>query len=380
MNATVPGVKVAKMMHDFGVSRRHTIILDLPLSLTPMNFLKNERLIHFDPGAPSRFGIFPRHSPEKTRWFESPTASCIFHTANTWDDATVVDNEERTIAVNMLSCRLTSASIIYSAGDITAPRIERATVEQEEDLCQLYYHRFDLSSTQSNTISHQWALSAIPFDFPTLRDSAQMTNARYIYGCSTSRATFNVALGRGVKIDCLVKVDVHTLVQRGLASPPTQIRGCVDTRSMPEVIQSKDPNDPIKVFQLPPNWYGQEASFVPRINGTSEDDGWIVLYVFDESQLDGEGMAPMNATSELWIIDARSMQDIVARIHLPTRVPYGFHGKWFDEEVILNQKPIETIRSFSSLSAKSDELLEGNMTPLRRALSHFRRGVQDLVD
>jgi len=54
VSATVPGIKSAKMMHDFGVSLRHTAIMDLPLSLDPRNLARNEPVISYDPSSRSR--------------------------------------------------------------------------------------------------------------------------------------------------------------------------------------------------------------------------------------------------------------------------------------------------------------------------------------
>ncbi|KAI7131616.1 carotenoid oxygenase, partial [Hortaea werneckii] len=84
LNRAVSGVYGAKMMHDFGVSRSHTVIMDLPLSLDPMNQLKGLPPVAYDSSKPSRFGVFPRWNPENVTWFETD-ACCIFHTANTWD-------------------------------------------------------------------------------------------------------------------------------------------------------------------------------------------------------------------------------------------------------------------------------------------------------
>jgi hypothetical protein len=171
-----------------------------------------------------------------------------------------------------------------------------------------------------------------------------MSASRYIYGCSVSDSTFGAALGRAVKIDSLVKVDATALIHRTQRSPPTSITGCVDIRTVSEIIASKDPNDPIKIFKLPTGFYAQESRFVPRVNGDSEDDGWILSYVFDENQLDENGNAGPYAKSELWIIKAVEMKEVVCRVKLPQRVPYGLHGNWFSEEEILNQRPVETIR------------------------------------
>lgn len=357
VNRPVPGIGSAKMMHDFGVSSTHTIIMDLPLSLDPLNLAKNKPVVAYDPTSRSRFGVFPRHRPQDVRWFET-NPCCIFHTANSWNstDPSSVNAFPGLEMVNMLACRLTSASLVFSAGDLAAPTPTHGIPadQQEEEQCRLYYYQFCLPQSSGkanlivgndNLIAHQWALSAIPFEFPSLRDSVSMSAAKYIYGCSVSDTSFGAALGRAVKINSLVKMDVETLIERGIRDPPTQIIGCVDIRDISEVLASLDPLDPIKVFKMPKGWYAQEACFVPRANGVSEDDGWILSYVFDESQLLEDGECRSDAKSELWIIDAKNMTDVVARVHLPQRVPYGLHGNWFSEEDIQGQRPVDTLRT-----------------------------------
>ena len=349
-------MRSAKMMHDFGVSSHYTIIMDLPLSLDPVNLVKNKPVVAYDPSGVSRFGVFPRYQPNNVTWFET-NPCCIFHTANSWDSG-VQDpiSKHSDSTVNMLACRLTSASLVFSAGALAAP-VPTCTVskyEKEEEQCRLYYYEFHLNPPQDleisdrsdsrNVILNQWALAAIPFEFPTLNDSRSMSAARFIYGCSVEGTSFGAALGRAVKIGSLVKVDVGTLIAKGKSDPPAQITGCVDTRNMSEILASKDPDDPIRVFKMPTGWYAQESRFVPRANGDSEDDGWLLSYVFDESQLDADGECPNDAKSELWIIDAKTMSDVVARVYLPQRVPYGLHGNWISEEQILNQRPIAKIR------------------------------------
>ena len=346
-NAAIPGIKSAKMMHDFGVSLTHTVIMDLPLSLDPWNLARNEPVVSYDASGCSRFGVFPRWNPERIRWFET-NPCCIFHTANTWDETTINPSTRapETVAINMLACRLTSAALVFCAGDITAPIPKAAschTYPPEEEQCRLYYYCFSLAGSK-NIIADQFALCSIPFEFPSIRESTSMTAARYIYGCSVSEGSFGAALGRAVKIDCLVKVDATKLIERGKHTRPTPVVGCVDNRTVPEILATKDPKDPIKIFKLPMGFYAQESRFVPRQYGKSEDDGWILSYVFDESQLDADGNAGLTAKSELWVIDAREMQEVVCKVQLPQRVPYGLHGNWFSEEEIQSQRPIETIR------------------------------------
>ena len=347
LNAPIPGVASAKMMHDFGVSFDHTVIMDLPLSLDPMNLVKNKPVVSYDPKVQSRFGVFPRHWPQQIRWFKTK-ACCIFHTVNTWDEQRTqkLTGEIKTTAVNMLACRLTSASLIFSAGDVAAPQPTSFDVGDEEEQCRLYYYRFSLADKQENEITHQFGLSAIPFEFPSIREDKGMAKTKYVYGTSISKGTFGAALGRAVKIDCLVKIDAETLIKRGnKATNLEPIRGCVDMRSVQEILRTNDKEDPISIFQLPPGWYAQEPRFVPRRDGTGEDDGWLLTYVFDESQLDTSGECGPEAKSELWIIDAKDMKTVVARVHLTQRVPYGLHGSFFNEQKVKSQRPIDTIRS-----------------------------------
>ena len=359
LNRPVPGIASAKMMHDFGVSKTHTIIMDLPLSLDPLNLAKNKPVVAYDPTSRSRFGVFPRYQPQNIRWFET-NPCCIFHTANSWN--TIIRGAspcDYTESVNMLCCRLTSAALVFSAGNLPVPQpiLSIPADEQEEEQCRLYYYQFELSSnTSENTILHQWALATIPFEFPTLRDSVCMSAAKYIYGCSVRGTTFGAALGRAVKINSLVKIDVETLIAKAKHDPPTPIRGCVDQRDIDTIASSYDPNDPIKVFMMPEGCYTQEPRFVPRVNSTSEDDGWLLAYVFDESsQLGADGEAKPDAKSELWIIDAKHMTDVMCKIRLPQRVPYGLHGNWISEEEIGGQRPIERLRSMPSAKAVTSD-------------------------
>jgi carotenoid cleavage dioxygenase-like enzyme len=382
VNAPIPGITSAKMMHDFGVSQSHTVIMDLPLSLDPRNLARGKPAVHYDPLGQSRFGVFPRWHPEEVRWFET-SACCIFHTANTWDEISPVNDE--VMAVSMLACRMTSASLVYSAGDVAPPIPSSSSPlgddddESDQEQCRLYYLHFDLSSpTPHNNIIHQFALSSIPFEFPSMREDICMSPARYIYGCSVSNASFGAALGRAVKIDCLVKIDVQALICRGIANPPTAVTGCVDTRTVREILQSDEPDDAIQIFKFPRGFYVQEPRFVPRESGDSEDDGWLLTYVFDESQLDAQGQAPERARSELWVIDARGMRDVVARVALPQRVPYGLHGGWFGAEQVANQRPVETVRRLPVAEEEEGGVVPGASQVDAVRLSLLRKGLRSL--
>ena len=68
--------------------------------------------------------------------------------------------------------------------------------------------------------------------------------------------------------------------------------------------------------------YGGEAVFAPRLNASSEDDGWLLTYIYDEN----------TQTSELVVVNAQDVTgETVARVIIPQRVPYGFHAAWVTE-------------------------------------------------
>ena len=69
-----------------------------------------------------------------------------------------------------------------------------------------------------------------------------------------------------------------------------------------------------------------EPFFVARKNATSEDDGWVVALVHDaeyeNSDFGGRG-------TEMVIIDSKKFEEgPVARLRMPTYVPFGVHGSW----------------------------------------------------
>ncbi len=62
-----------------------------------------------------------------------------------------------------------------------------------------------------------------------------------------------------------------------------------------------------------------EPVFVPRHADADEDDGWVLAYLYDGDK----------DSSDVVILNAQDFSgEPVATIHLPRRVPFGFHGNW----------------------------------------------------
>ena len=70
---------------------------------------------------------------------------------------------------------------------------------------------------------------------------------------------------------------------------------------------------------LGPHAHPAEFVFAESSASAGEDEGYTMGFVYDSA----------NDSSDLVILDATNMAaDPVARIHLPQRVPFGFHGSW----------------------------------------------------
>jgi carotenoid cleavage dioxygenase-like enzyme len=74
-----------------------------------------------------------------------------------------------------------------------------------------------------------------------------------------------------------------------------------------------------EVHDFGPGRTSLEPVFVPREGATAEDDGWVLAYVHDAA----------TDRSDVVVLDAQDFTgEPVATVHLPVRVPYGFHGNW----------------------------------------------------
>ncbi|MGH8059695.1 MAG: carotenoid oxygenase family protein [Candidatus Entotheonellia bacterium] len=74
------------MMHDFAVTARHTLFMDLPMPFSIERRQRGEPMLKFEPELGARFGILPRHGTgQDIQWFEA--SSCyVFHTLNAYED------------------------------------------------------------------------------------------------------------------------------------------------------------------------------------------------------------------------------------------------------------------------------------------------------
>jgi carotenoid cleavage dioxygenase len=81
-----------------------------------------------------------------------------------------------------------------------------------------------------------------------------------------------------------------------------------------------------QTFDHGPGRAAGEPVFVGKQDGVDEDDGWLITYVHDHAK----------QTAEFVVMDAQDFArtDYVARVPLPQRVPFGFHGNWVSDRSV----------------------------------------------
>jgi carotenoid cleavage dioxygenase len=80
-----------------------------------------------------------------------------------------------------------------------------------------------------------------------------------------------------------------------------------------------------EVRSFGPGTYAGEGVFVAESDRAGEDEGWVLSVVYDEGR-DG---------SDVVILDGSDFTGAeVARVQLPQRVPFGFHGSWVPDGAV----------------------------------------------
>ncbi len=278
------------MMHDFAITRRFAIFLDLPATFNLARVGRGEPMLKFEPDLGARFGLLPRDgSTTEVKWFSG--APCfMFHTLNAWEEG-----EE----VVLLGCRMEKYPDVLGTGASNGRTVEDLSPAEAS---RLYRWRFNVATG---------AVREEPLDdrgceFPRINDQLLGAAARWGYA---------MPLDTGG----LVRYDLQTGTRAEHRYGPGRHggEGVFVPRPSSQAANSQSAVKP--------------AADQPTESRQAEDHGWLLNYVFDEAQ----------GKSELVIVDARDFTGPpVARVLLPCRVPYGFHGAWVSEEQLARQQPL----------------------------------------
>jgi carotenoid cleavage dioxygenase len=94
------------------------------------------------------------------------------------------------------------------------------------------------------------------------------------------------------------------------------------TQSASALVQYDLARGEVKTHEFGPGCAPGEGVFVPTSAEASEDEGWVLSFVYD----------PARDGSTLVVLDAASFDGPpVATVELPQRVPFGFHGNWIPD-------------------------------------------------
>jgi carotenoid cleavage dioxygenase len=254
------------MMHDFALTERYVVLLDLPVTFSMDAAAAGSRLPYvWNPAHPPRVGLLPRAgATREVRWFEVDPC-WVFHTLNAYDDGdrVVVD-----------LCPYAGSFDLSALSGEGAPTLERWTVDPA-----------------SGTVRRQ-CLDDRGQEFPRVDERVVSRPHRYGYSAvsgEVGRATVAMdgTFADGAFADALLKHDLAT--------------GTAQAHSFPR------------------NATVGEAVFAPSAPDAAEDDGYVMAFVHD----------PDRGAADLVVLSAQDFAaPPVARVHLPARVPLGFHGSW----------------------------------------------------
>ena len=252
---TVPG---PTMMHDFMITVKHALFLDLPVVFDVEAAMRGTMPFKWSDDYGARVGIMPRTGTNAdVKWFEVEPCY-VFHGMNAWDDGDKVVFD---------ACRM--SEIWRDAGDMSVG----------DGKSSLHRFSFDLSTG----VTKEETLDGRGMEFPRVADARVGQRNRFGYAVVLkSPDSGGLGFGGYYKID-------HE-------------KGSVEVRELGEGIGVG------------------EAVFVPAPGADGDsDEGWLMSYIHDDR----------TGASELQIVDAGDFTGkAVARVKLPQRVPFGFHGSW----------------------------------------------------
>lgn len=257
---SVPGFA---FLHDFALTPNYAIFFQNPVSFNPLGYLLGfhgaAQSLKFDPKSTTKALIIPRDGVSPVQVIE--TDPCfVFHHSNAFE-------QEGQIIID---------SIRYS---------EFPSLKGGDDYLQVNFNqvppgqlwRYTLDLTTQAAASE--CLISRSVEFPVLHPERVGRPYRYSFIGAVHTSTGNAPL------QALLKKDWHTGTEQ-LAS-------------------------------FAPRGFGGEPVFVPKPGGTEEDDGWLLLLVYNAAR----------GCSDLAILDGQDLRQI-ARIKLDHHIPYGLHGSF----------------------------------------------------
>lgn len=258
-------------LHDMAITPNYCIFFQNPVVFNPLPFVLGLRgaaeCIKFVPNRPTQVILIPRNgNKEEVKVLEGD--SCfVFHHANAWE-------EEGEIFVDSICYE--SFPDVEPGGDFRELNFDSIPAGE------LWRFRLNL---QEETVEKE-VIETRCCEFPTLHPERVGQPYRYLYIGAAEAESGNAPLQVILKID--------------LVSGERQI------------------------WSAAPRGFVGEPVFVPRNSLDSEDDGWLLVLMYDAA----------NHRSDVVILEARDItKGPVARLHLKCHIPYGLHGSFASDIV-----------------------------------------------
>ena len=256
------------LMHDCWITERYLVVYDLPVRIAIEALGVSNELFTWDPTLPSRIGLIDRRGPAAPPKWFDIEPCAIFHTLNGYEEGAKV------ILEGFRFDRLFDQDKVSGVGDSPS-----------------YLHRWTLDLDTGR--STEESLDDEPGELPMVDPRRLGRYNRYSYWLGFELGEHNKAGYRQLAwtFDTICKQDRTTGEIMRIPAPD----GCA---------------------------YG-ELSFVPRAPDSDEDDGWLVGFRY---RLDG-------GLTDLVVLPSQALASgPIAEVHLPVRVPMGFHGSWAPED------------------------------------------------
>ncbi len=248
----------ASMIHDAGVTATRFVVLDLPVVFDLTLALQGRSMpFRWDAEAGARLGVTDRagDGDADVTWV-SIDPCYVFHVLNAWD-------EGDDVVLDVLR---------YDAAFDTGPGRSLASSHP-------FLTRWRIEPGVPRV--REQPLDDLPVEFPRIADATVGRRNRYGYATVLGDDPAVPSFGGLVKYD----LDRDTTTR----------------------------------FDPGPNRAAGEAVFVMAGDGRNEDEGWVLVPVYDAT----------TDRSDVVVLDATSFAGPpVATVHLPARIPFGFHGSW----------------------------------------------------
>jgi carotenoid cleavage dioxygenase-like enzyme len=251
-------LEFSTFLHDFAITKNYSVFMVNPLVFDMDGIWEGKTGFKFEREKGSSFLLIPRHCKDTKDIIELKTKGFFaFHTMNAFEEST---NE-----IKFSACK-------YMEGNPLSFELKESEVDSKIkiDLCEWTLN------LKTKEVTEETLISDINVEFPIISQSL---------------------VGQKNQFSYFLKGEGFGIVKYNSKSKKT------------------------KVFDYEKGFFGGEPFFVPRQNGKSEDDGYLMNFVWDSK----------TGKSFFFVIDAFNLK-LVSKITLPRRVPSGFHGTWIQKE------------------------------------------------